>query len=331
MGPPRRRVAILRWLAGRMRAWADSVLDEPEAFPSAEPPAAGCGPPAHWVEKVRRFAPELLRPAAPSGGPAPRFPQSALDSPQRGRDMATAPHSSDATRRNQGAGCGDERIVCEPPPQPFRLGAQPLPAAVAPPPQDSKTGAPQRRVPADQAGSVPPSSGNFNTSLAEPAEAPRDVPPSVEVLLPLRARFPSELRSIAKGKGVPNNQERMPAPPPEGLALGAAVPVAPALPAIGAAAASPPPAPPEIAFAPTDPPGGSGAWPELLPPRTAGARARESRPGRAAMLALAVPHSEALPRWPDLPAMIDPSELDSEAVLRAIERRARLLREQRGG
>ena len=64
MAPHTFRKQALRVAASLARRWADAVIErathEPAAHATPAPASAG-GPPAHWVEKVRAGAPELLR------------------------------------------------------------------------------------------------------------------------------------------------------------------------------------------------------------------------------------------------------------------------------
>lgn len=54
---------LRRWLlapVARLRAWAERVLGEDGTAPLAAAPAAPGGPPAHWLEHIRRRRPELV-------------------------------------------------------------------------------------------------------------------------------------------------------------------------------------------------------------------------------------------------------------------------------
>ncbi len=69
MGLKSLRRSLLRALAARLGQWSAALLRHlgEEAAAPGEESAAGGGPPAHWVERVRRGAPHLLLPAPQSG------------------------------------------------------------------------------------------------------------------------------------------------------------------------------------------------------------------------------------------------------------------------
>ena len=73
------RRAILRVIALKMAAWSAAILKklttadfQPSPMDNAfAGPVVSQGPPKHWIERVRQGAPELLRPAPPSGNRSP--------------------------------------------------------------------------------------------------------------------------------------------------------------------------------------------------------------------------------------------------------------------
>ncbi|MEO8078584.1 MAG: hypothetical protein ABI818_19825, partial [Acidobacteriota bacterium] len=65
-------IRLLNAIAAKLRHWAEALGagDDAAAAP-AGPEWRGPvhGPPAHWLERVRRDAPQLLRPPASEGAP----------------------------------------------------------------------------------------------------------------------------------------------------------------------------------------------------------------------------------------------------------------------
>jgi hypothetical protein len=84
--------AVARAAARGLRRLADALA---RSFP--EPPAAPPGgPPPHWVERVRRAAPHLLRPPLPRGGP-PAAARAHVPGPWLGRGRRTVGRAARGT------------------------------------------------------------------------------------------------------------------------------------------------------------------------------------------------------------------------------------------
>jgi len=171
------RRSLLLLLARWLKAWAERLLAEEapaeaglageEMGEELEVPPRGGGPPAHWVERVRQGAPELLvglelpRPARPRSPPDASRP-----APGRAAETSPAAHSgSSPTRARQadprpGAPTSERGAIptpdgrrSTPPPPVATAPAAPAPAPPAPAPFTSLTAAGERDVP----GARPPS------------------------------------------------------------------------------------------------------------------------------------------------------------------------------
>jgi hypothetical protein len=281
-----------------VRAWVETVLA------GDAPPEAGDaddGPPAHWVEKVRHAAPQLL--ARPPGGPVPFVARPPLHPPQveqrttagdraRGVEQRTpagdrAPDVEPAhgppeersrartvsattpeppRRRDEAPREGRVFALRLPKPSPSPSESQPRPAAAEPSSRDED--APLSRA-ASQASSEDPSLfPDRQTRTQEPA---RDESPSLRQARPIPPR---------KEEGSPYPADAEPASTPARLAW--VLPVT--LPS-----SAPPPIP-------------SAEWAQRPAPNA----------------------------WPELPLEARQDEPDVEDFVRELDRRARLACEQRG-
>jgi hypothetical protein len=85
---------LLRAVAARMRRWADAL--NRDADPAAGPPGVETRmpsqPPAHWLERVRRDAPQLLTPPAAEGSPPRIFAQPPEPRQPRGERTSRPSH-----------------------------------------------------------------------------------------------------------------------------------------------------------------------------------------------------------------------------------------------
>jgi len=369
---------LLRAVARRLRRWADFVLRDEAGVPASEasqppaPPPAPVGeddgPPAHWVERVRRAAPELLRPPAgrsrpvrppPSTPPQPeprgaprempperRFPptDTPFASPQAPEGPGRPPAEEEASSREvpapprQGASAGPAEAR---PPSPSGVNLRPHPARPEPPPMRFAP------VPTASAGEPPGAVAPPPALSPSPADAGDAGSPTARGA---RSFFPAE-GGGPRPPGVP------PVRPPE-QAIQAALDRAPT-----PRRASPPPAATVEGLAP---PAGDARrerpseaarlfWPEAAAPRgdrpdRAASRFRSDlpEPGRDRLDGAAPRFWPDLPEpgddrvdlasprfWPELPgaaprAARGADELDIEAPLSAQERRRRIDREQRG-
>ncbi|HEY8208857.1 MAG TPA: hypothetical protein VIG99_15310 [Myxococcaceae bacterium] len=155
MKPAGLRRAILAWIARWLQAWTEEILRQEgpatatAAEPGASPPTVEGGPPAHWVERVRQGAPELLMGLGAS--PRNHAAQPAWPAPVAG-EAPGGPRWSEGVRHG-----------VEPEAPPAR-GGRPSPRMEAPPPR------PIRPMPVAQA------QAHWTEPPPRPGEPPRPVP-----------------------------------------------------------------------------------------------------------------------------------------------------------
>jgi len=308
----RRRWPLFRWFAARVRAWAETVLAD-DAPPEAGD--AGDGPPAHWVEKVRHAAPELLTrpPGAPVpsvAGPPPQplqVEQRTPDGDERAPDVepahgpaqerrctrtvsATTPEP--AGRRDEEPREGRVLALSLPKPGPSPSEPQPRPAAAEPASRDED--APLSRAATHASSEDPPLFPDRQTrTFSSPGfRLPKSDPPS----LPAGASWAVK-QEPARDELPPLRQAR-PIPPRKDE---------------------------------------RSPYPAHAEPASVPARLRWVRPVTPSSSELPSfrsaewpPRPEA-PAWPELPRDERQDEPDVEDLLRELDRRARLAREQRGG
>lgn len=318
--------AVLRWVAERLRRWADRVL---ETAPPPPPPLEETpdGPPAHWLAKVRAGAPHLL---AAHGGGARAAPdgRASRTQPARDADRARARDAERAPAREGGPTPERERT-----PAPGRRAPggpdQTAPTLLAP------QTAPPGRAPAPRAPFVAPATSGGALPVVAPA-VPRP---------PARSE---------RGAAAPAGAERDPRPPVprtparEEATGGRGVPGPRAAPAIDPARSHPRPE----ALGPADESGEAPAlaWARSRRDPAATPERRAAAPGARRIRDVAfedgVDASARSPRdeppstagrwpaaavlgWPDLPPDPDPEPPDVDAIARELARRGRLDREQR--
>jgi hypothetical protein len=334
-----RRSAIVEWMARRARAFADAVLGpQPvRAAPERPPEPDDGGPPAHWIERVRRGAPELLRPRGTVPAPPRRAVAPAEPPPVAAPGPATAPRVATLPGGGNPPGEGNPpevepvagatlparegahphgrpkrspaRETYDPPPWQRATPPQVADAAASPPrppdPRPTRPGetwptvtsfaAPERRqADAEQRTRTRPPEGDAPTAGEPPVPAGRAREPARTVLE--RHAAPTEAAACAAslGRRDPGLEPRDRA---EALERAAAQTGSPPL-----DRRSPPVAPRGAASLPAV----RGAEPAVR---------ERTEPGR---------------RWPELPPPEDAEPLDGEGVVRALDRRARLAREQGG-
>lgn len=384
---------FLRALARRARRWADAVLSDASvrsgSSPGAAPEAAvgtDAGPLAHWTEKVRRGAPELLRgvPAAhammrPPSSPtvaSRRQPPEAEAEPReaprperaevRRASPAETPEAGSAapakTLRRTAGSTGEPRAGGDSaasrraaPARVDRLGEAGRASAAPAAPLPARTGAPNPERPFPDA-----------PGIRREREAPDR--PALDRAGEPTQRAALEQDDEAREDRAPPTQGPQAASPPEATAVSSPPIAARAL----ASAPVPPPArsrpsprraarAPPVALFPgesadagepggpwPDPPAGPRArfWPESLPSDAGAAIVSPwvDEDARVEELPLApfpapsattgagpAPDELLASRWPELPEPANAdAEPDVELLVRAVERRSRLDREQRG-
>jgi hypothetical protein len=328
---------LLYPLARFLRRWAEKILPPAEAGPSSpleELPA----PPADWIERVKRGAPELLR------------------KPAR-HSASTARHQHRLVEWR--ASEVPQQIASRPsPPREFRPAA---PRLVAP-----AAAAPRKHQPAAAKKIAVPATGNRRQPAAivlassQPDEQPAVRPgaaaaPPVRVgprrigvpVLPTKRQAALDRRFTERRPGA-DAEPRLSALP--AAAERAAVP-APVRSATGSVEW---PVLPEATLVSTEPPsppeGSPDGSPE--PPASLSRRSAETQAGRVTSvpkqrgfgaaaiseapftrMSLDVPHpsvDEVEPRWPELPDEPPPNALEWADAARTTQRAQRLEREQRG-
>lgn len=352
MAMARHRGALRRALGRLLRSWSDQLLEAGRApAPTPQPLQEPGGPPAHWLAKVRRGAPELLEPSHRSGpaSPAPALAGGAEPaSPLAGRADPALPGAGPELAATPPFASSFERIEVPALPAPplAGAGAEHLAIEAGPPTGTARSGA-----------LVPP--------LAAPARQPLETPPVVTSGESLetraaRARSASEPRRPEAARLFPaptllrsSTEERPYARP--GRPAGPAVDPVPGRPAPLLRQARLELAAPDR----TAPLPAASTHRERLAPLAAGtpgaawnAPAREEPARHAERAALAEERWPTLrlsgqapapaqagrepsaSRWPDLPARLAGGEVERQPeldeVLRELGRLRRLDREQGG-
>lgn len=296
MRPPSLRRTLLLWAVQWIHAWAERVLEQegregPAAPPPEPTPAESTfegldGPPAHWVERVRLGAPELLI----------------------GLDLRRA--ADDARPRHRAHAEAQGRTRTPAPERPRAAVASGRTAVSAAATNAVASAAAANRATIVTAAGKVATAEAVNAAMAAGAAPPRSQaakPPGV-------LRWTGRARKLAERETIGSHRQPVrPEPPPlrsprfvESSLRG------PELPPDQAPAARPSdPVPSLPGEDPVRWPAAAGA-PEVLPP-------------------LSRPPDPSMPpeRWPDLPPDQAPGELE-EGLLRRLERRRRVAREQRG-
>jgi hypothetical protein len=250
------RQALLVTLARALRRMADWAEPAPQAATETAPEPAAGDPPADWLERVRKGAPELLVLASEGG-----VPEQLATLPQRpappGPSIAQPPRAAPARQ----------------PDVPHRSSSsprQPLPSSfpAAPPPAVARrraAPAPAPRIEAAKRIAAPSKPAPHDDAAPRTAAAPRPAPPvdaaprtsltpaPTSLVESAEPKRPSSATPAVDSERRPNTP--VPAPPRKAPA---AIRIRPTVPLLRHESASPPPAPDTTREATQPQP-----WPEL--------------------------------------------------------------------
>jgi hypothetical protein len=337
---------LRRWLlapvARRLRAWAGRVLGEDGIAAAA--PAAG-GPPAHWLEHIRRRRPELV---AGLTGAAPLFEartagvRTAEPRPPAAPGPAGAPAAETRPREARSPRPGPPETRWGKTPFRRRVAAAPAPAARRSPSLAASRPAAGARTSLPGPELQPSPTAAETSPDADPGAAPAEVPPRRRRGPRFAGRLLAERSPAAQVPAAPSPAAPSPAAPS---------PAAPSPAAPSPAAPSPSPRPPAERLPAAAPAVGDhggltasfaadprrAAMPEGRWPQRPAARAAAPRPPAAAERLEPPPRDAAPPSWPapagelwpSLPKSPPAPAVEPAAPARA-ERARRLRREQEG-